>query len=214
MSRLVAAASLCLVLLVLGSVRTARACWDGYAVRLDNIAFTGADDVWAPARARELAVWARRFEALLGPAGTLEADGAFAEACVDSRCVEVVAPTATPRALFEAVARALAIPAAQRAAALRASASPFAVQVAATRDRAAAERLAARLSDAELPRGFYDAGGFPADNAEVHVIEATAADGRAIYRVVVGAFLDRSDALAHAPEIAAQTGLPVVLRAL
>ena len=202
------------VLLAVLPRATAHACWDGYAVRQGDIAFTGGDETWDAASARDLATWTLRLQALLGPTGTVEAEFGFGEACIGDRCVELTGHAHTPRALFDDVARALAIPAAQRAAALRITAEPYAVQVAATHDGAAAETLAARISQGDLPIGFYEAGGFPADNPEAHVVKAHDASGAVIFRVVVGAFVDRADASAHAAEIATATGLPTLLRKL
>lgn len=213
MARIVATLALS-VFLSFCAARSAHACWDGYSVRIGHIAFTGGSDHWDPEHARELALWARRLEVLLGPDGSLEVEGGYGEACADSRCVEMDEDVRSPRALFHAVARALAIPAARRATALRVTAAPYSVQVAATRDGAVAERLAERLSRGELPMGFFEAGGFPSDNPEAHVVKATAADGQTVFRVVVGAFIDRDEALAHVDEIAALTGLPTLLRAL
>lgn len=206
-----------LALMLLGVGLTpapALACWDGYSVQDGDVTFTGPADVWDPADARTSGSWVLRFEALLGPKGSLAAEFGYAWACIEERCEEVSIPGASPAILFDAVARALAIPRARRAAALRLDAQPFAVQVAASRDRARAEALAARLSEADLPMGFYEAGGFPADNPEAHVVAARDAQGQLVYRVVVGAFLDRDRAQDHRQQIAEVTGLPTVLRAL
>jgi hypothetical protein len=192
----------------------ALAGWDGYSVQHGSVAFTGPDAVWDPADARTLGTWALRFEALLGPKGSLTSEFGAATACVEDRCEEISIRSTSPAALFDAVARELAVPRARRAAALQVSARPFSVQVAASRDRARAEALATRLSEADLPMGFYEAGGFPADNPEAHVLPARDAQGLTVYRVVVGAFLRRQQAHAHRQQITQATGLPTVLRAL
>lgn len=191
------------------------ACWDGFHAHTDRVTFTGeGDEAWSAEQVRDLANWTRRFEVLLGADGTLESDMGYGSVCIGERCSEVVVRSMRPQALFSAVATALHVPWMARAAALGVDATPYAVQVAASRDRAAADALAARLSGLDLPMGFVEIGGFPADNPEAHVIDGVDGAGLPVYRIVVGAFLDRAEASAHADEIAQATGMPTVLRAL
>lgn len=197
----------------LGLASTAHACWDGYAVQTDDgIYFTGGDEAWSPERAVELASWALRLRALLGAEGTLESEFGWGEAAVGERTIELRGD-ASPAHVFSTVASALGISRAERARLLAIDAHPYTVQVAASADRARAEALAAQLSEATLPMGFYEAGGFPAENPEAHVIEADV-HGARVYRVVVGAFLDRAAAAQAAGEIAATTGMATSLRPL
>jgi len=194
---------------------SAHACWDGYAVQTDRVSFTGEGDTdWSVAQVRELATWARRFQVVLGREATLEADMGYGSLCTGARCADVVVRSTRPEVLFSAVATALQVSWRERAAALRVTAAPYAVQVAAVRERAQADALAARLSELDLPMGFVEIGGFPSDNPEAHVVEAVDPQGRTVFRIVVGAFLDRREAAGHATEIAQQTGLPTLLRAL
>lgn len=193
----------------------AHGCWDGYSVSAERVTFTGEGTAgWNVEQVRELATWARRLQVLLGPQGALESDMGYATACIGGRCADAVAHSMRPRELFSAVATALQVPWRQRALALRVTAAPYAVQVAALRDRAQAEVLARRLSELDLPMGSVEIGGFPADNPEANVVDAVDTEGRAVYRVVVGTFLDRAEASAHTAEIAERTGLPTLLRAL
>lgn len=192
---------------------TARACWDGYSVQTDDgIHFTGGDEAWSPERAVELASWALRFHALLGADGTLESEFGWGEAAIGERTIEFHGE-ASPAHVFATVASALGISRAERARLLAIEAHPYTVQVAASTDRARAEALASHLSEGTLPMGFYAAGGFPADNPEAHVIEADV-NGAHVYRVVIGAFLDRAAALEASSEIAATTGMATSLRPL
>jgi hypothetical protein len=192
----------------------ARACWDGYAVDTgDGIRFTGGDESWSASNAVMLGSWALRYRALLGDEGTLEIEFGWGEASVGEQTIPLERAS-DPRALFDRLADALAVPSARRARLLAIDARPYAVQVAASRDRARAEHLAMQLSESELPFGFYEAGGFPADNAEAHVVEGIAADGQPVFRIVVGAFLDRASAAQAATEIARVTGRTTSLRAL
>lgn len=191
------------------------ACWDGFYVQAERVSFTGEGvEDWSPAQVRALATWTRRLQALVGPGGEVEADMGYASVCVAARCSEAAARSSRPDELFATVATALGASWRARSLALRVTAAPYSVQVAAVRDRAQAEALATRLSELELPHGFVEIGGFPADNREAHVLDAVDATGRPVYRVVVGAFLDRADASAHVAEIARATGLPTLPRAL
>jgi hypothetical protein len=205
--------ALLLVALGLALPGSVRACWDGYSVQTDDgIHFTGGDESWSPERAAELASWALRFHALLGADGTLESEFGWGEAAIGDRTFELRGE-GTPDEVFRTLATALGITRSERRRLLAIEAHPYTVQLAASHDRARAEALASRLSEATLPMGFYEAGGFPADHPEAHVIEADV-HGARVYRVVVGAFLDRAAAMRAAGEIAAVTGRPTALRPL
>ena len=93
---------------------------------------------------------------------------------------------------------------AEQRAAMAIEIAPLTIQVAATRERARAEALVDRLmardqSDEELEaiygvHGFFEAGGFPADNASFHVVEKIGDDGAPVFQVLAGAFLSRTQA--------------------
>src|SRR5262249_26019597 len=94
-------------------------------------------------------------------------------------------------------------------------AAPLTLQVFAGHSEARAEAFAKRINDAgEGAHGFYNAGGFPANNPTAHVVDGVDASGRALYRVVVGAFLAKSDAVATGAELKKATGIAGFARAL
>jgi hypothetical protein len=192
----------------------ALACWDGTLAQSEGFFWSDGDMEWSVERARELGTWMRRFDALLGPGGNVEAEFGGGTVCMGERCVEVETRSPNVQLFFQRAATALGVTWRARAAALAVTATPHAVQVAASRDRAQAQALANRVSDLDLPMGFYEVGGFPSDNAEAHVVESVDAEGRPVFRIFVGTFLDREGALAAAPEIAQATGLPTLVRAL
>jgi len=182
----------------------ARACWDGYQASTPHLYVMGPDDEWSLERAGQLARWMPRIEALLAPRGVEVAVYHDMVELSDGRVLSV--PEGKLHRLFAVLARELAVPPAERRAAMRVRADARTIQVAATRDEAAARALADRLN-AELlgAHGFYEAGGFPAENERAHVVEASDEEG-VVYRVLVGAFLDRTEASRVAAELRAITG--------
>ena len=94
-------------------------------------------------------------------------------------------------------------------------AAPLTLQVFAGHSKAGAEAFAKRINDAGAGAdGFYTAGGFPANNPTAHVVSGVDASARALYRVVVGAFLAKSDAVATGAELKKATGISGFARAL
>lgn len=194
-ARLASIVASVLVVLLAATVSpsSARACWDGYAAVYGNVTVQGGDTEWSPENARELAIWLPRLNALVGEE-PLEVS--FGSAYI--RDAEIEYPQGRFDLLFGRLARKLELQRPARRAAMRAGLEALTVQVGATRDRASADALAERLMQSDpgystgafaAEHGFYEAGGFPADNSSLHVIESEDAHGVAVFRVVVGAFL-------------------------
>ncbi|HJL14670.1 MAG TPA: SPOR domain-containing protein [Sandaracinaceae bacterium LLY-WYZ-13_1] len=195
----------------------ASACWDGTRIQTPHLTVMGADDRWDLGRARRVAKWAPRVEALLAAAG-LEAEVSYRHVTLsDGTHFTIRSPRLD--GVFLALSRHLPVSRPERRAALRAPAA-FTVQVAASRSRARAEALAARLNDRRHPdgpagaHGILEVGGFPADNPTAHVAPALDADGRRVYRVIVGAFLTRAEAARVAARVRPRSGTRAFARRL
>lgn len=217
MTRLAAAL---LVATAIATVPTdARACWDGFAVTTERVTLLVPTAVtWSPEHARHWATWAARIEALIPADQTLDVTFGDLQICdvATDACttVERTWDDDDGFTLFELVADAVAADRKTIARARRTDAAPLTVQVAASRDLGAAHQLAARINAAELELGgFLDVGGFPAMNAYAHVVESSGSD-HDTYHVVVGAFLDRSDADAARDALAAELSLHGFVRTL
>lgn len=204
---------LCLLICVL-IAPSAQACSAGYG----NVTVQGGDTEWRPEHARQLAVWLPRLNALVGEE---ELEITFGSAYV--RDAEIEYPAGRLDLLFARVARKLECDRATRRAAMQVSAHARTVQVGATRDRASAEALADRLMQSDpgystgafaAAHGFYEAGGFPAENSSLHVIETTDSEGDLVFRVVVGAFLTHADAQAVADAMRQAHGVSAYVRRL
>jgi hypothetical protein len=172
----------------------ALACWDGFYARVGDVEEMGSDDTWDADDARERARWLGRIDALLPSGamvlsewGTVTVSVAGHEEVIEWRDGHYLT-------LFREVARVGASPA--EVARARGLETPvYVVQVGASSDRNGADAFAARVSSRdEAVHGFLEAGGFPADNAEAHVVTITSA--REIHRVYVRAFVDRGEAQA------------------
>lgn len=189
--------SLALLLSVSHAVPAA-ACFDGYVAAYGHVQVSGPDFEWSRERAVELATWLPRLNAL---AGDEAVEVSFGEAYLaDGQSIEF--PADRFDILFDRLADALGTENSARDAAMALGADALTVQIAATRDRDAAYRMAATLGqgtpdDFEYGvdvHGFYEAGGFPAENSAVHVLERTNEDGEIVYQLVVGSFTTRSAA--------------------
>lgn len=111
--------------------------------------------------------------------------------------------------LFREVARIVGASPADVARARSLETPVYVVQVGVFAERRGADALAAQVSSRdEAEHGFLEAGGFPADNPEAHVV--TIASARELHRVYVGAFVDRGEAEA----LAASLGERAFVRAL
>ena len=146
--------------------------------------------------AREIASWLRRIEALLPPNGSVQAFGGFVTVCAtEVDCRDAKWSQGSYAQLFDAVAGVLRSKPDEAGAARRLRATPWTVQVFASRTRSRADAMAAKIDEShELDHGYYVAGGFPAINPVAHVVQGTDTSGRVIWRVIVGSYLERSQA--------------------
>jgi hypothetical protein len=207
--------SLALLLLAVLPISRARACWDGHlAIVGDAMLFDTTDDRWSATRARDLAKWLTRIDALLDEGESFVVEHGVASVCApDGTCQEWVPARSLPT-LFAEVAAVTAAPAAEIAHARAIDARPLTLQAASFTDRARADALAARIdSDVAIEHGFYEAGGFPADNPVARVAEADV-DGHRVYRVLVGTYLDSTAAAETRARLATELGLTAQLRPL
>jgi hypothetical protein len=201
----------------------AHACWDGYSASVRRVSVNAADDAaWSPERARALARWGARIDALL-PTGTMvDSEFGFVTVCKtgkDGQCGATVAEIKWEdgqlATLFSRVAAATRATPATVKRARAVDAAPLTLQVFAGHGKVGAQAFASRINDAGAgANGFYTAGGFPASNPTAHVVSGVDASGRVLYRVVVGAFLAKSEALATAAELKTATGIGGFVRAL
>jgi hypothetical protein len=174
---------------------------------------------WTPARARELADWLVRVEALVPPGHVATACEFTIDVCKAGSSSSCVGGERWERqtywGFFRTVARLVKAKPAVVRAALQKQATPFTVQVAVGYDAAGARALARRLNRTPpAEHGFYEAGGFPAQNDAVHVIADRDDEGAPIYRVVVGAYLTRAEARATAAKLRTAAGLRSFVRPL
>ncbi|MFT5357307.1 MAG: hypothetical protein ACI9KE_004541 [Polyangiales bacterium] len=207
-----------LVITLILSPPSASACWDGYAAVYGNVTVQGGDTEWSPENARELAIWLPRLSAIIGEE---QLEVAFGSAFV--RDAEIDYPAGRFDLLFARVARKLGLERQARRAAMQIGFDALTVQVGATRDRASADALAERLMQSDpgyssgsfaAEHGFYEAGGFPADNSSLHVLETTDAQGAPVFRVVVGAFMTMADAQVVAEAMRQAHGMSAYVRRL
>jgi hypothetical protein len=201
--------ALAAALLALGPAPRARACWDGHAATVGGVTFAMASGTeWSPERARMLATWLGRIDALLADGETVMVEHGYVSVCAaGGGCLEREWDERALSRLFLDVAKDVGASPAEIRAARRVEGRVRTVQVAALATREAADVLAARIDDDGVGSpGFYEAGGFPASNPTAHVLRATGARGETVYRVVVGAFTDAASAEAHRIELASALG--------
>ncbi len=198
------------------SSATARACWDGHQASVGNVTLSSADTAWSPTRARELAAWLARIDALLPAGTTLSAEHGYVSLCPSDgpSCEEWEWDERSLAALFREVAVRAGASARTIRSARAIRRDVLVVQIAAFADRARADALETRISESGLGEpGFYEAGGFPANNPFAHVVEA-ASGGRVVHRVVVGAFVDRQQAERVREGLARELGARAIVRPL
>lgn len=203
------------IVLSMAAAGPARACWDGELGTIGDVTYMGGRVGWDADRARELATWLARLDAVLPDDASLMIEWDFVSLCRDGACDDWRWDGRSFAALFREVSRRSgAAPASIRRA--RGLTTPVhTVQVAALSDRARAEALAQRITEAGAgAHGFYETGGFPADNPVAHVISGSDAQGREVHRVLVGAFVDRREATASRDRLEGQLGLRGMVRAL
>lgn len=203
----------------------ARACWDGYVAQHGTVEIFGSNEVWDAEQARLLAGWIVRLQRLVGER---RLQVYWGEADFDGKTITF--PQGRYDILFSRLATRLGVSAQERRAARRAVVVPTTVQIAATRNadhaRAMANQLFRRSFNHALAgdgagddsfvshHGFYEAGGFPSDNRSVHVVEGEDASGAPVYRLVVGAFLDRAEAMATVASLRTEQGISGFVRDL
>ncbi len=156
----------------------ARACFDGYVARGRHLTLSvSGDSDWEPAHIRRVATWIARIDSLLSePYEDLVERENFSE-------------------IFRDVAESVGASSKRQARALSIRVTPVTVQLLAVRNAESAHTFAAAIEQTDAAdRGFYESGGFPSLNPRVHVIRERDASGRMLYKVLVGAFLDRREA--------------------
>lgn len=190
-----------IVLLLITSTATpAHACWDGYYVDANGVAFTGFEDSWSPALVQDLANWHARIASLLPSGVTVRYEVGVLIVCnlAGSPCKTLSSAIdgEDPKNLFHEVARLVNSPQLAVARARQTHAPVYTVQVASFSRRASALQFVASRTGLGA-HGFVVVGGFPANNDAYHVVETTMG-GRTFYRVYMGAFLNNVDAQAAA----------------
>lgn len=198
MKHLVACLLACLALTF---ARPVLACWDGWSATVGRVDILQAgDEAWNPQTAREVALWGGRIDAMLPAGGALMSEhGKFELSDASGVTTAGSWDGVHLESLFKLAAKILGRRAQAQDSARDGTA--LTVQVFAARsERSAAAftaQLATKAEAAQLsePAGvFYTAGGYPANHAVAHVVLERDDGGAPIYRVLVGAFLDRSKA--------------------
>lgn len=202
----------------------ANACWDGVFLDTGRVTISDLDlmDGFDVEQTRQVGRWIARIEELLPARVNLTVEFGRLEMCGahgndDFGCIEPDEQWRTDLpALFEMVADMVQASPDDRARARRVERRPLTVQVAAT-GRRSARRLVSRihreLRDDPL-FGFLEVGGFPAENDFARVIPQRTRRGSKVYRVVVGAFLDKAEARLARDRIEQLVGLDGFVRAL
>ena len=162
----------------LGVARPAHACFDGYVAQGRHLTLSvSGDSDWEPAHIRSVATWIARIDALLSDDYTdFVRHENFAE-------------------IFREFADSVGASRERRARALRVRVAPVTIQLLAAQSEESARRFAAVIEQTDsADSGFYESGGFPSINPRVHVVTERYGRGRKLYKVLVGAFLDRQEA--------------------
>ncbi|MBX7192214.1 MAG: SPOR domain-containing protein [Sandaracinaceae bacterium] len=192
--------SLTLVILTLAGLLApapAGACWDGFSATVGDVQEYGSDTSWGLAQVEERARWLGRIDALLPDGATVMDEWGTVSVYVGDEEHDLEWRDGHYLTLFREVARIVGASPETIRRARRLETPVYVVQAGAFADRAAAERYASELSEDEAAtHGFLEAGGFPADNPEAHVVSVPGV--RELHRVYVGAFVDRAEAEAVA----------------
>lgn len=188
-----------LVCLVFHVGSPAQACWDGFRARVGSVSEMNADTTWSVKVVRHRALWLGRIDALLPEGASVDIEYDMVEIRARDGIHEHTWNRRSYASLFRAVATAVG---ADRATIRRAMATEtpvYVVQAAGFAEQERAQAHADGLLDLELPHGFLEAGGFPANNPAAHVVSIEGA--RSVHRVYVGAYIDRAEAAAVAAEL-------------
>jgi hypothetical protein len=216
------------------SANDARACWDGWAASTDRVSIRApGDDRWSPERARDAATWLVRTQAILPEGARVDAFAGLVTVCRQPASASASAASATNPSdacdvigeaktdsaelatMFGAVARILKLRESETSHARAMRAAPLTVQVFAAYDAVSAANIAKKLNDDDIgEHGFLNVGGFPAKNDVAHVVVERDANGARIFRVVVGAFLEKRDAATTLADVAARARLQGFVRAI
>ena len=181
-------ATLCVTLISIVTLTApSRACWDGSLTTVGGIHLQDFDEVWSARKAVENARWLTRINLLLGDDKSLEI-WPDAQLSVGDETVELRWDGDLAR-LYDRIARKLGVNRIRAAVTRHVEVPVWTIQAGTfTSARLAVGR--AELIGGQCSHGFYEAGGFPADNSSAHV-ERTV-DGH--YRVIVGTYLTRAEA--------------------
>lgn len=218
MKHLVACLLACLALTF---ARPVLACWDGWSATVGRVEILQAgDEAWNPAMARDVALWGGRIDAMLPAGGSLMSEhGRFALADAAGATTEGRWDGVHLESLFKLAAKILGRRAQAQESARDGTA--LTVQLFAGRSQSSADaftaQLTARAEAAQVgePAGvFYTAGGYPANHAVAHVVLERDGGGAPIYRVLAGAFLDRTQAEAARRSLRDALGTSGFVRAL
>ena len=209
-----------------GMTKRAEACWDGAAIDTGRVqVYTGTFGTsWTPELARHAALWTARIEALLPENTRVISIHGYVEICQNAdennqRCDEAYDQWdgRSLRDLFDIVAEHFGLDEVQRREARRTRRAPLTVQVAASTDLDVAQEIARRVqerlhdTDPELG-GFLEVGGFPAMNDFVYVEPRQTSAGTVVHQVLVGTYVDRTEASSALTRIRIETGLQPFIR--
>jgi hypothetical protein len=187
----------------------ARACWDGFHAHVGRVVEMGGDDQWDLDAIQTRATWLGRIDALLPAGGSVWVEHGYVTVEANGVTHELEWHDGHYVSLFRAVALAVGATPAQIRHARSVATPVYVVQTGAFLDAPLARTEARAISDRDdVEHGFLEAGGFPADNPEAHVV--TMPFARQIHRVYVGAFVDRAEADA----LAARLGHGAFVRAV
>lgn len=198
---------------LLGS-RDADACWVGYSAGVSGVHASVDEDLatWSPAQARHLATWLTRVAALLPPGVTLSVGlHVVPTMCEGHGCSPASELDVDPRdwpEIFERLAsRYGSSPEARdRARWLDVEVLTLQVFAGSIRGASAAKQRVLDLDEGFF--GFYGTGAHPGTMHDAHVL----VDGD-VYRVVAGAYLNRSDAESARVRLA-RVGVRAIVRRL
>lgn len=195
--------------LALSVPSNASACWDGFYARVGNVDEMGDDTSWDEATLRHHATWLGRVNALLSNDTTVASQHGFVTLTVGGKSHEFTWNDGNYATLFDLVARNVGASNTDIERAKRVETPVYVVQAGAFVNESRAHTWAQSLSQGDVAEhGFFQAGGFPADNPEAHVV--TISNGRKLHRVYVGAFVNR----AAAETVAKRLGRGAFVRAL
>lgn len=187
----------------------ARACWDGFHANVGHVVEMGGDTEWDLASIQLRATWLGRIDALLPTPGSVVIEHGYVTVEANGVTHDLEWRDGRYVSLFRAVALAVGASPADVQRARSVSTPVYVVQSGAFLDAPLARTEARAISDRDdVEHGFLEAGGFPADNPEAHVVTIQAA--RQLHRVYVGAFVDRAEADA----LAARLGHGAFVRAV